>query len=132
MRTIIVLLSVSILAGCAWFEKVTGTTGTVAPSAAEAASEEPAPPLKLIALEGTMCGGFASIQCDEGLTCIMEDGACRVIADAAGTCTKVRPMCTRDYRPVCGCDGETYSNKCSAHAAGISVASEGECAPSGS
>lgn len=36
-------------------------------------------------------------------------------------------MCTMDWRPVCGCDGVTYSNVCSAKAAGVSEFTEGEC-----
>ncbi len=36
-------------------------------------------------------------------------------------------MCTMDWRPVCGCDGVTYSNVCGAKAAGVPKFTEGEC-----
>ena len=36
-------------------------------------------------------------------------------------------MCTADWRPVCGCDGTTYSNACNARAAGVTRHTEGEC-----
>ncbi|XCN75455.1 MAG: Kazal-type serine protease inhibitor domain-containing protein [Candidatus Electrothrix aestuarii] len=36
-------------------------------------------------------------------------------------------MCTRQYEPVCGCDGRTHSNPCTAASAGVSISHPGRC-----
>jgi hypothetical protein len=77
---------------------------------------------------GDACGGRAGA-CEAGLFCnFTADFDCGE-ADGMGVCEMRPEICSRIFMPVCGCDGNDYSNACEAQRAGADVRSDGMCAP---
>lgn len=98
------------------------------------------------ALEGDCCSRLASCAPDGTLrietTCAPGCFACATNEDCApdqycdstsfgcggpGSCMPRPTACDDDCPGVCGCNGETYCNACTANTAGVSVARSGAC-----
>jgi hypothetical protein len=76
---------------------------------------------------GKSCGGLLGTSCAKGLYCDFADAAACGAGDQTGVCKTASDVCLDIYLPVCGCDGKTYGNACSANGAGVDVASDGAC-----
>jgi len=61
--------------------------------------------------------------CPIGLYCAKYTGDC----NGDGRCSPKPTVCTDDWIPVCGCDGNVYSNHCYAAREGVNVDYVGKC-----
>ncbi len=61
--------------------------------------------------------------CPSGSYCARSAGDC----SGTGQCHEKPQACIEIWDPVCGCDGQTYSNSCHAASAGVNVETSGEC-----
>jgi hypothetical protein len=74
-------------------------------------------------LDPARCEGEGECR-DEGTYCSRPAGDC----SGPGVCSAAfQGICTAQWEPVCGCDGQTYSNLCAAAVAGASIARPGTC-----
>jgi len=65
--------------------------------------------------------------CTKGLFCRVGNYACGEEDNPQGRCVPEPEMCSYELHEVCGCDGRTYSNPCSAYAAGVNIEKNEPC-----
>jgi len=70
------------------------------------------------------CGGDTGLTCEVGFFCELPAGCDDTLA---GRCRRMPDVCTDGSRPVCGCDGEDYSNDCLRRADGVQLDHRRSC-----
>jgi len=78
---------------------------------------------------GMVCGGLLGRVCNADQVCHFSDGSCGA-GDQTGICEPRQVggvACAAS--PVCGCDGKTYPNACTAFRAGTDIMATNACIP---
>lgn len=75
----------------------------------------------------TGCGARLGDTCTDDEYCAYVPEQLCGAADASATCRPRPTACDAILDPVCGCDGNTYSNACEANAAGTGLLADEEC-----
>ena len=100
-------------------DPVCGCDGQTYDNACEAARAEVS-----VAAQGRCPDGCTdNTDCGRGAYCAKELGLCEEV----GVCEQRPDACGGVFAPVCGCDGQTYSNVCAAAAVGVNAAQVGAC-----
>lgn len=68
--------------------------------------------------------GAPTVDCGKGSFCKLNAAGC----SGMGACTAVPMGCTKEYKPVCGCNGISYGNMCMADAAAMNIKTTAACA----
>jgi hypothetical protein len=75
----------------------------------------------------TSCCPGGGAACQDNATCGAGQYCAGTGCATTGACQNEPVACPPVFAPVCGCDGESYTNSCGAESVGVRVASDGPC-----